>query len=90
MSRWVPTADGGRRIFIATDRPITHWQAVNRPRVVNYPFTFIELHLNGKGEGEGKLALATQIHASEDGKNIELTSYRTEPIALSEVKRLDP
>ncbi len=55
-----PAADGGRRIFLATDRPITYWQGVNQPRVVNYPFTFIELRMNGKGEGEGKLALATK------------------------------
>ena len=79
----------GRRIFLATDRPITYWQAVNRPRIVNYPFTFIELRMNGKGEGEGKLALATQINVTDDGKAIELVSYRTQPIDLNEVKRQD-
>ena len=82
-----PFGDGGRRIFLATDRPISHWQAVNQPRIVNYPFTFIELRMNGKGEGEGKLALATQIHVSENGKTIELVNYRTHPINLNEVKR---
>ena len=80
------TGDGGRRIFLATDRPITYWQAVNRPRIMNYPFTFIELRMDGKGHGEGKLALATQIHVSDDGKTIELVNYRTQPIDLNEVK----
>lgn len=79
--------DGGRRIFLATDRPITFWQAVNRPRVVDYPFTFIELRMNGKGEGEGKLALATKIHVSDNGQTIELENYRTHPIDLNDVKR---
>ncbi len=82
-----PAADGGRRIFLATDRPITYWQAVNQPRVVNYPFTFIELRMNGKGEGEGKLALATKINVSDEGKTIELVSYRTQPIQLNQVRR---
>lgn len=81
-----PAADGGRRIFLATDRPITYWQGVNQPRVVNYPFTFIELRMNGKGEGEGKLALATKINVSDDGKTIELVSYRTQPIQLNQVR----
>ena len=46
-----PMPDGGRRIFLATDRPISFWEAVNQPRVSNYPFTFIELQMNGKGQG---------------------------------------
>lgn len=80
--------DGGRRIFLATDRPITYWQAVNRPRIVNYPFTFIELRMDERGEGEGKLALATQINVTGDGKTIELVSYRAQPIDLNEVRRV--
>ena len=82
-----PLGDGERRIFLATDRPITYWQAVNQPRIVNYPFTFIELRVNGRGEGEGKLALATRIDKSDDGKMIELVSYRAQPINLNEVRR---
>jgi hypothetical protein len=82
-----PFENGGRRIFLATDRPISYWEVVNQPRVVHYPFTFIELRMNGKGEGEGKLALATQIHVSDDGKTIELVNYRTQPINLNEVER---
>jgi hypothetical protein len=81
-----PAPDGGRRIFLATDRPISYWEAVNRPRVSNYPFTFIELRMNGKGEGEGKLALATKIGLSRDGKVIELVNYAAQPIQLNQVQ----
>ena len=38
-----PGEDGGTRIFLVTDRPVSYWEAVNRPRVSDYPFTFIEL-----------------------------------------------
>ena len=82
-----PFGNGGRRIFLATDRPISYWEALNQPRTVSYPFTFIELRMNSNGEGEGKLALATQIHVNDAGTTIELENYRTQPINLTEVKR---
>lgn len=82
-----PGEDGGTRITLATDRPISMWEAVNRPRTIDYPFTFIELHIDKNGDGEGKLALATKISLSRDGKTIELENYQTQPIMLNDVKR---
>ena len=82
-----PGEDGGTRIFLATDRPVSYWEAVNRPRISDYPFTFIELRLNKNGEGEGKLALATKLSPSKDGKLVELENYDAQPIALNEVRR---
>jgi hypothetical protein len=79
--------DGGLRVFLATDRPISFWEAVNRPRVSDYPFTFIELRLNNDGDGEGKLALATRIILNKDGQTIELENYDGQPIALNELRR---
>jgi hypothetical protein len=76
--------NGGRRIFLATDRPIGFWEAANRPRTINYPFTFIELRM--KGEGEGKLSLAARVTASEDGRYVELENYAAQPVMLNEVK----
>ena len=79
-----PGEDGGRRIFLATDRPIAAWEAVNRPRSIDYPFTFIELHMNGSGEGEGKLSLATKVIAS--GRIIQLENYALQPVQLNQVR----
>jgi hypothetical protein len=81
----IPGEDGGRRLVIATDRPINMWEAVNRPRTVDYPFTFIEVHLNGDGEGEGKLSLATRVTASRDGRFVQLENYDTQPVQLNKV-----
>jgi hypothetical protein len=83
----VPGEDGGRRIFIATDRPIGSWEAVHRPRSFNYPFTFIELRMNSEGEGEGKLSRATRVEASDDGRFIQLEHYGTQPVELTQVRR---
>jgi hypothetical protein len=79
--------DGGRRIFLATDRPISIWEAVNRPRTIDYPFTFIELRVDNHGDGTGKLSLATKVIASEDGRFVHLENWDTQPIALSEVRK---
>ena len=78
--------DGIQKIVLITDRPISMWEAVNRPRSIDYPFTFIELRLNSRGEGEGKLNLATRITMSHSGKTVELENYDSQPIQLNEVK----
>ena len=78
--------DGLRRIVLITDRPMSMWETVNRPRSFDYPFTFIELRLNARGEGEGKLNLATRIEISRNGRMLELENYDNQPIALNEVR----
>jgi hypothetical protein len=80
--------DGIRRVVLITDRPISMWEAVNRPRTYDYPFTLIELRLNEQGEGEGKLNLATRIDISRTGRTVQLENYDTQPIHLNEVRRL--
>jgi len=65
------------------------WEAVNRPRSIDYPFTLIELRLNNRGEGEGKLNLATRIDVRRTGRTIQLENYDSQPIHLSEVHRAD-
>jgi hypothetical protein len=79
--------DGGERVVLATDRRIGFWEASNRPRSIDYPFTVIELHLNGDGEGEGKMSVATKITADKENQIITLENYGTQPVLLQSVKR---
>ena len=79
--------EGGERISIATDRRISFWEAANRPRSIDYPFTLIELHIRPNGEGEGKMSLATKITIERDGKTIMLENYASQPVLLTSVKR---
>ena len=76
--------DGGRRIVIGTDRPMDVAEAINRPRTVDYPFTFIELHLDDSGEGEGKMSIATRVAAS--GRFVQLENYASQPVQLNQVR----
>ena len=86
-ARRIPTDEGGERIVLATDRPIGLWEAVNRPRTLDYPFTVIEMRLDREGQGEGKLSLATKITVDRTGKTIELENWGTQPVQLRSVKR---
>ena len=79
-----PAEDGGRRIVIATDRPIGFWEATNRPRSVDYPFTVIQLELGADGRGKGTMSVATKIRAYREV--IELENFASAPVMLTEVE----
>lgn len=87
FARRVPLPDGGERIILVTDRPIGFWEATNRPRSVDYPFTVIELRIDRNGRGEGKASLATKIIADEDAKVVTLENYDLQPVQLTNVRR---
>ena len=79
-----PGEDGGRRIVIATDRPIGFWEAYNQPRTVDYPFTIIQMEIGPDGRGKGTLSAFTKVLAS--GNNIYLENFASAPIMLTEIK----
>lgn len=86
-ARRVPLPDGGERVVIATDRPVSFWEAANQARTVDYPFTVIELRLNKEGEGEGKMSVATKITADRENKLITLENWDLQPVMLKSVRR---
>jgi hypothetical protein len=86
-ARRTPLPDRGERIVVATDRPLGFWEQANQLRTVDYPFTVVELRLNGDGEGEGKLSRATKIIADKESGNIVLENYGLQPVMLQAVRR---
>ena len=81
--------DGIRRIVLATDRPMSFYETVNKPLSSDYPFTYIELRVNGEGRGDGKLAIASALAATRNGKMIQVYNFDVQPIQLNEVRRVD-
>jgi hypothetical protein len=81
----MPLATGGRRIIIATDRPMTYWERVNSPRSADYPYTFIEMRIGADGKGQGKMTLATKVNML-GADTIELENYDMSPVQLSEIR----
>ena len=80
-----PLPEGGRMIVIATDRPIGFWEATERPRSIDYPFTVIQMKLDREGNGSGTLTYATRIVAHENNV-IELEDFATQPIMLNNIR----
>jgi|SRR3954465_2640339 len=78
-------AEGGRTITLATDRYIGSWEAANRPRTIDYPFTVIQLQLDKDNKGVGKASIYTKITAT-DHNSIELENFANEPVMLNDVK----
>jgi hypothetical protein len=79
-----PGEDGGRRIVIATDRPIGFWEAWHRPRTLDYPFTVIQMNIARDGTGQGTLSYATRVIAHDNV--IELENYATAPVMLTHIE----
>jgi hypothetical protein len=78
-----PGEDGGRQIVLATDRPIGFWEAVHRPRTIQYPFTVIQMQMGRDGKGKGTLSVATKIVAHENV--VELENFATQPVMLTDI-----
>jgi len=84
FAQQVPTAEGGRRIVLATDRPMGFWEVSRRPPTIDYPFTVIQMEINRDGEGKGTLSYATKITAMHN--IIELENFATSPVMLTEIR----
>jgi hypothetical protein len=80
-----PNEDGGRPVVIATDRPIGFWEATQRRRSYDYPFTVIQMKLDREGNGTGTMSYATRIVAHENNV-IELEDFASQPIMLNNIK----
>ena len=87
-ARQFPEEDGtGRRIVLATDRPINFQEARNQARTMDYPFTIVEIRLNKEDRGEGKILLGTKIFVDKN-RNLTLENYGQQPIRFNEIRRV--
>jgi hypothetical protein len=80
-----PMEDGGTRLVLGTDRPMSMAEIRNQPRTVDYPFTFIEIHMPKEGKGEGRATGATQVTFDKKKNMIELERYSAGNVLLNEV-----
>ncbi len=79
--------DGGDVVTMMTDRYIGFWEAANRPRTIDYPFTLIEIRIGPEGKGEGKMSLATKVMYDKKNNTIVLEDYKSQPVILNQVSR---
>jgi hypothetical protein len=78
--------DEGRQVVIATDRPMSFWEAANRPRSADYDFTLVDIRFDPDGKGTGKLAVAAKVDYNEKTQTVEVENFGIEPVRLTEVR----
>ena len=66
---------GRRRIYLATDEPLSLVRPAFGPFLGDDRLTFLELRVNRNGEGEGKLAESVTLSVDESRSVIELRDY---------------
>ena len=81
-----PLPGGGRRIVVATDRPVGYWEAFNPSRLDEYKFSLAEIRLGADGKGEGKAIPYAQMSFDKDTHTFEVENYETLPVRLTQVQ----
>jgi len=77
--------DGTRKIVVATDRPISMWEARNNPRSRDYEFSLAEIRLGPDGKGQGKAITMAQLSFNKETGTLEIENYQREPVRLNEI-----
>ena len=85
FARETPLPDGGRKIVLATDRPVAMWEARNARRSMDYQFSLAEIRLPKEGRGQGKAIRYAQLTFNKDTNTLEIENYQREPVRLNEV-----
>jgi len=80
-----PLEEGGTRLVLGTDRPMSMTEIRNQPRTVDYPFTFIEIHFPKEGKGEGRATGATKVIFDKKKNMIELERFSAGTVLVNEV-----
>jgi hypothetical protein len=83
VARSKPEAGGGRMVRLMIDRPLSFREEANSLRSADYPFSYIEIHLDAGGKGDGKLIAAAQV--SLEGNIVEIKSLGVQPFKLLDV-----
>jgi len=71
VARSQPAANGGRVIRIMIDRPLSFRELASNARSADYPFSYIELHLDRNGKGEGTMIPAAKVTLSGGTTDVE-------------------
>ncbi len=78
---------GGRIIRLATDRPISFQEAMQRRNATwDFNVSLIELNVDEEGNGEGTLAAGVEFSYDQTNDTFGLKSLSSQPVRLSNVR----
>jgi len=83
-ARSKPDAGGGRVIRLMIDRPLSFREEANSLRSADYPFSYVELHLDAGGKGDGKFIAAAKV-TLDVNNTVDIESLGVQPFKLLDV-----
>ncbi len=86
IARVLSTANGGMKLIMVTNRPISFHELVNSNRSRDYQFGIVTLDVDKDGNGTGQLAPVCKIKFNKKG-DLEIEHYGQKPWRLVNVKR---
>lgn len=79
---------GTERIVLLLSRPISYAEIARSARSKEYPFTLVELVLDGAGTGSGEMLVAAKIELNENG-TVEIENFDAQPVRILKVQRVE-
>jgi hypothetical protein len=81
-----PAKDGGHKIILVTDRPISFPELWNGTRSRDYKFGILVLNVNKDGKGDGSFSPLVKIKFNKKNE-LEIENYGQKPFRLANVYR---
>ncbi len=88
-SRIMPREDGGHRIILATDRPVSFGEALGNTMAGDFDVTVLELIFDAEGNGSGTMSVGTTVRWNSEKEKLEVTSFSSQPVRLGNVRRVN-
>ena len=78
--------NGDRHVIIASDHGMPFFEAADRPRSADYPFTVLQLQIDKKGQGRGLASAYSNITLDKHQGTIVLENLGDQPVMLSNLQ----
>jgi len=86
FARSAPLPDGGRRVVLATGRPLSKAERTRYRRSADYEFLLVDIRLDKNGKGEGKTADGTRVIYNKETGSLEVEKYAVAPVKLIKIQ----
>lgn len=77
---------GDRHVIVASDQSMAFFEAADRPRSTDYPFTVLQLQIDRNGQGRGLASAYSNITLDKVQGSIVLENLGDQPVMLTNLQ----
>ena len=78
--------NGDRHVVIASDQGMPFFEAADRPRSSEYPFTLVQLRIDKNGQGRGVASAYSNIGVDKPQGSLVLENLDDQPVMLTNLQ----